>query len=324
MIAFVTGATSFFGEALVRQLLAEGHRVRALIPPEDDAGHLSDLKFERVPGEFSSIDALRVGAAGAHVIFHSGAAPRSWYHDKDTWRRVNMIGTKTLVTIAHRAKVERIVMVGGMEVAMRLPTPYGRTRFQAMEAAFQSNFEGFHKEMEILAVHPGVLVGPRDRRPSEFGRLLIDILEGRSGWLPRGGLPLVDVEDAARNAVLTARRGCPGAEYNLVGEYFPLDQILGALSAVTGRLVSARLLPKPLAHVAGALEAIGARFARKEPRLSRGLVGILTRQARAVPGGDQDRRVLDLGPYRPVEESLARAIAWWIENGKLSRERVYY
>ena len=51
MKCFVTGASGFIGANLVHELVARGHRVKALLRPESDERGLPGAKFERVSGD---------------------------------------------------------------------------------------------------------------------------------------------------------------------------------------------------------------------------------------------------------------------------------
>ena len=53
MKCFVTGASGFIGSNLIRELLARGHRVKALLRPGSDGRSLAGLEFESVTGDVS-------------------------------------------------------------------------------------------------------------------------------------------------------------------------------------------------------------------------------------------------------------------------------
>ena len=58
MKCFITGASGFIGANLVHELVARGHRVRALLRPGCDERGLSGAKFERVEGDIGDRAAL--------------------------------------------------------------------------------------------------------------------------------------------------------------------------------------------------------------------------------------------------------------------------
>ena len=59
MNCFVTGATGFVGSNLVRELLAHGHRVKALARPDSDRRALAGLNVEWVAGGVGDRELLR-------------------------------------------------------------------------------------------------------------------------------------------------------------------------------------------------------------------------------------------------------------------------
>src|SRR6266478_2307198 len=53
MNCFVTGASGFIGANMVHELVARGHRVKALLRPGADLRGLAGADFERVEGDVS-------------------------------------------------------------------------------------------------------------------------------------------------------------------------------------------------------------------------------------------------------------------------------
>ena len=325
MIVFLTGTNSFIGEALLRELTGRGDKVRALVEPGEDLSHLSDVKFEKVEGTLSAFEALRLGMGGAHVIIHAAPAAKTWYTDYESARVANVIGTKNVVSTARKMNVRRVVVVGGIGASVRLDSHWARSVGAGLSAAFKSNWDGVVADMEVLAVHPGVMIGPRDRTPSAFGKLLIHALRGEGGWLPSGGIPYVDVRDVARNVIHAVDHGVPGAEYNLIAEYLDLDTVFSISAVLRGeKPVKPLRLPGPIARLLACEEEIGARGWKTSPRVSREMAQLITKGYRNLPDGVAERRTLRLKPYRAAEQSFADAFAWWAEAGMLPRESATY
>jgi len=79
-LAFVTGATGLLGNNLVREVLAQGFRVRALARSPDKAERqFAGLPVEIVTGDMLAVDAFAPALAGVDVVFHTAAYFRDSY-----------------------------------------------------------------------------------------------------------------------------------------------------------------------------------------------------------------------------------------------------
>ncbi len=103
----VTGATGFVGRHLVTRLMAEGYRVRCLIP----AGQSDQLPWENLPeiieGNVFDEEVLFRAVSGVHVIFHLANA--QWWGRPRDLERIELVGTRNLVAAARAARVGRII-----------------------------------------------------------------------------------------------------------------------------------------------------------------------------------------------------------------------
>lgn len=103
----VTGATGFVGRHLVERLMAQNYPVRILLPE----GKVDHLPWEREPeivvGSIVDEEALFRAATGAHIIFHLENA--QWWGSSRDLERIELAGTRSLITAARAARVGRII-----------------------------------------------------------------------------------------------------------------------------------------------------------------------------------------------------------------------
>ncbi len=78
MNAMVTGATGFIGSHLVRQLVREKHKVRALVLPGEDIAALEAQGVSVWRGDLSKRESLRGSCDGMDVVFHLAGRVTDW------------------------------------------------------------------------------------------------------------------------------------------------------------------------------------------------------------------------------------------------------
>jgi dihydroflavonol-4-reductase len=118
--------------------------------------------------------------------------------------------------------------------------PYYRTKLFAEKVALERNVNG---AFEVVVVNPSLLLGPGDRRASstlDVRRFLAGLLPA----LPRGGISLVDVRDAALGLIAAAERGRAGERYLLSGANMSCVLFFERLGRLSGRRVPVLRLPK--------------------------------------------------------------------------------
>jgi dihydroflavonol-4-reductase len=248
--ALVTGAAGFIGSHVVAALLASGAEVRGFdrrTPAELPAG------AEFVPGELLDRDALRQALAGCDAVFHLAALYSYSRRDADAMEQINVEGTRALIEeagtrrIVHTASCATCGPVAGRAAteldapaAWELRVPYKRTKIAGERLALDAAARGAN----IVVVNPTTPVGPGDRRPTPTGKMVADVAAGRArGYLARGALNIVAVEDVARGHLLAFEYGRAGQRYLLGGENLSMREVFGAICGAVGRRAPSLALP---------------------------------------------------------------------------------
>ncbi len=325
MRAAVTGASGHLGAALVRKLLEEGVRVRAVV--RDDTRALAGLDVETVRGDLADAEGLARAFEGSEVVFHF-AGRISIDGDPDgSVARTNVLGTRNVVGASVAARVSRIVHVSSIHaLADRAP---GGTVDESAPPAVGERFPAYDRskaagEKEILAgisrglpgviLNPAASIGPYDFKPSRMGRVLLDLARGRTPALVEGGFAWVDTRDVAAAALAAARNGVPGERYVLAGAWRSVRDVAAIVASRTGRRPPRIVVPLRLAALAVPFARVAARALGREPLFTRESLRALA-EHRTVSHA-KATAVLGFAP-RPLEETIADTLDWFRERRML-------
>lgn len=331
MKCFVTGASGFIGSNLVHELLARGHRVKALLREHGDQRGLAGADVERVSGDVGNRDALESALRGCDWCFHVAASYHLWLRDYRPMYAANVEGTRNVLEAAGRAGCSRIVYTStvgciGLPTEIRgqvsptdetAPTSeaqmrnhYKRSKWQAEQVALELAREG----LPVVIVNPSAPVGPRDVKPTPTGQVIVDFLNRAMPAYLDTGLNYVHVRDVAVGHILAAEKGRIGERYILghAEGNWTMQQAFAVLEEVTGIRAPRMRIPfwvaLAAAHVNEAISAVTG----KPPKAP--LAGV--RMARYKMFFNPARAVRELGlPQTPPKQALADAVEWFRANG---------
>lgn len=105
----VTGGTGFIGRHLVPQLIREGRNVRCLLTERQARKIPWEQPVEMVIGNMLNEETLFRAVTGAHTIIHLANA--QWWGRARDLERVELIGTRNIITAARAARVGRVITV---------------------------------------------------------------------------------------------------------------------------------------------------------------------------------------------------------------------
>ena len=331
MKCFVTGASGFVGANLVRELLARGHSVKALLRPGADSRGLADLNFERVDGDLADRKALSAGLSGCDWCFHVAASYHLWLRDYTGMYAANVEGTRSVIEMATRAECSRIVytstvgcialpkLIGGNIVPTDEDAPvseaqmsnhYKRSKWQGEQVARELAAKG----APIVIVNPSAPVGPYDVKPTPTGQIIVDFLNRAMPAYLDTGLNWVHVRDVAAGHVLAAEKGRVGERYilgNAEGNW-TLKETFQALEQITGVPAPKFQIPYSIALGAAYVNEAFAKLTGKPPKAP--LAGV--RMARYKMFFNPAKAIRELGlPQTPPRTALSAAVEWFRANG---------
>lgn len=331
MHCFLTGASGFIGSNLAHELLARGHRVKALVRPGSNPVGLSGVAVERVEGDVSRRPALEEAMRGCDWCFHVAASYHLWLKDYQPMYAANVGGTRNVLEAARAAGCRRIVYTStvgciGLPIADNgrlVPTDesctvteaemtnhYKRSKWQAEQVALELARGG----APIVIVNPSAPVGPRDVKPTPTGKVIVDFLNRAMPAYLDTGLNWVHVRDVAIGHILAAEKGRVGERYilgNAEGNW-TMKEAFAVLEEITGVPAPKLRIPYFVALLAARVDESLSFFTGKEPKAP--LAGV--RMAKYKMFFNPAKAIRELGlPQTPPRVALSDAVQWFRENG---------
>jgi dihydroflavonol-4-reductase len=307
--------------------LGKGHDVRVLARPNSDRRNLAGLSVEVAEGFLEDAPSLARAVVGCRYLFHVAADYRLWVPDPTPMFRANVEGTRVLMKAALDAGVERVVYTSSVATLGLVPEgladeatpsnvedmvgPYKRSKFQAEEVVrdLVSN-----RGLAAVIVNPSTPVGPRDRKPTPTGRLILEAARGRMPGYVETGLNIVHVDDVAAGHLAAAELGRVGERYILGGENLSLATILDEVARAAGRRAPRIRVPYTVAYPVAIAAEFVARLNGREPFVT--LDGVRMSRKKMYFASAKATHTLGYRP-RPAGNAIVDAVHWFKANGYL-------
>jgi nucleoside-diphosphate-sugar epimerase len=313
----VTGGTGFIGSAVVRRLVADGHKVRVV---DNDlrgkASRLHDLdgQFELVQCDVRDLDAMTEAARGADMLLHLAAlnGTENFYNRPDLVLDVGVRGMYAALDAAKAAGVGEFVLASSSEayqtapviptpedVPLMIPDPWNpRFSYGGSKLISEIMLANYHRDFfqRAISFRPHNVYGPD------------------MGWehvIPQFALRIHDAARAQPDGVLPIRIQGDGSQTRA---FIYIDDFVDGLM-----LVMFKGEHRNTYHIGTMNEATMAELVR--------LVGAslgreIAIEAGPLPEGSTERRCPDIGklaalgfaPRVTLEEGVSQAARWYAEN----------
>ncbi|MCI3933663.1 SDR family NAD(P)-dependent oxidoreductase [Streptomyces sp. AN091965] len=320
-LAVVTGAEGFIGSHLTEELVASGHRVRALVQYNSFSsyGWLETLppdvlaEVEVVLGDVRDPGSTRALVTGAEIVYHLAALiaiPYS-YRAPHSYVDTNVTGTLNVLEAVRHAEVPRLVHTSTSETygtALTVPitedhpintqSPYAASKAggDRLADSYCASFA-----TPVVTLRPFNTYGPRQSMRAVIPTVIGQVAAGERTVTLGDLRPTRDftfVKDTARAflAVGTA----------------PADAVLGrTFNAGTGGEISVGDLVRLIGKVMDTALDVRADEQRVRPAASEVL--------RLVADATRLREATGWSPEHGLEEGLARTVEFFLDPANLAR-----
>ena len=322
----VIGANGFLGSHVTRQLVADGHDVRAMVRPNAVTVGIDDLPVTRFSGDIWDHDTLREAMRGVDDVYYCVVDTRGWLRDPAPLFRTNVEGTRNVLEVAsqkdiaanlrkfvftssyvtvgrrrgHRANEEDIIIDRGL-------TPYVRSRVQAENIVMEYAKE---RGLPAVAMCVSTTYGGGDWGRTPHGAIIAGAAFGKLPFVMRGiELEAVGVEDAARAMTLAADRGRVGERYLISEKMISNTAVVRIAADAAGVPAPTKSIPLPMSYALATVGSIKAKLRGTDEQLSLGSLRLMRAEAPVDHG--KAIRELNWEP-RPVEESIREAARFWV------------
>ena len=323
----VTGATGHIGNVLIRKLLDQGEKVRALTWGGKDTMPIKDLDVEQVEGDVLDPVSLEPAMRGVKTVYHlagiisimPGRNPLVW--------KVNVEGTQNVLEAARRAGVRRLVYTSSIHAIARAPhgvamdeslgfdqnNPYGEYDRSKAAASLEVQ-KAATAGLDAVIVCPTGVIGPYDFRGSEMGEVIRSASEARTMFYVEGAYDFVDVRDVVDGLIAANENGRRGESYILSGNKISVRYLLETVREVTGKAFASFKMPFSLAEFAAKFTPYYYRYSKAKPRFTPYSLEVLQSNSNI----SHAKAARELGyQSRPAIETIADTVRWFFENHKV-------
>ncbi len=318
----VIGANGFLGSHVTRQLVVDGHEVRAMVRPNAITIGIDDLPVTRFTGDIWDSYTLRDAMRDVDDVYYCVVDTRGWLRDPAPLFHTNVDGTRNVLEVAKNANLRKFVFTSSYVTVGRRRghraseddvivdrglTPYVRSRVQAENIVLQ-----YAKEhgLPAVAMCVSTTYGGGDWGRTPHGAIIAGAAFGKLPFVMSGiELEAVGVDDAARALILAADRGRVGERYLISEKMISNADVARIAADAAGVPAPTKSIPLPVSYALATAGSFKAKLRGTDERLSLGSLRLM----RAEAPVDHSKAIRELGwEPRPVEESIREAARFWV------------
>lgn len=315
MRIFLTGATGFLGNNLLRLLLEDEHEVTVSVRHSSDLRPLDGLVMEKCEVDLADPTSISQAIYGNDLVIHAAAMIQLGWTKLEQSRRINVGGTQAIAEATRRQGV-RMVYVSTVDALASGTADRPATELDFEPAKPSCSYVVSKREAETafltevengldgVIVNPGFMVGPWDWKPSS-GQMMLAIAKQFVPFAPGGGCSIADVRDVAAGIVAAYDYGKAGERYILGGHNLTYLDLWTRMAKVVGTRAPKAKLPGLVGKVAGMFGDVAGKMFPNEPQVNSAAV----QMGSLLHWYSSDKAAKELG-YRFGDVDVALEDAW--------------
>ncbi len=204
----VTGSTGHVGNVLVKELVNQGERVRAMALPGEDVSMIDLPGVEILRGDIRDRDFVIAACKEIDIVYHLAALISIMPTMKKQVRGVNIGGTENVIHACRVQRVEKLIYTSSIHAFTELEPGslidenvpfnpartsgvYGKSKAEAVLSVLTAAREG----LNAVVLCPTGIIGPFDYKLSEMGNMIRLFASGKLRVGIEGSFDFVDVRD---------------------------------------------------------------------------------------------------------------------------------
>jgi dihydroflavonol-4-reductase len=321
-LVLVTGGTGFVGSYLLRLLVREGWRVRALRRPGSPLDLVQDVaaQVDWAEADLCDVVALEDAFEGVTHVCHCAAMVSFHPRDRRRMMQVNVEGTANVVNLALDFGAKKLVHVSSIAAIGRSPerpdldeqskwvnskanSQYAISKYLSEQEAWRGHFEG----LPTAIVNPAIVLGSGfwDTGSARFFQQLD---AGLPFW-PTGRSGFVDVRDVAQFMLLLLESEVAGERFILNAQNMAYRDFFHLIASELGRKPPSIRVAPWLSEVAWRVEWLKEKLLGLAPVVTKESARSSVSQFRYA---NQKSLTMPGFAYRPLADTVRETAAQYL------------
>jgi len=323
---FITGGTGFLGAYIIKELIGEGYKVRAIrrtnkIPFFIPVSFLD--KIDWIQGDILDINSLEEGMDGVDAVIHAAAKVSFLPKERKEMYKINIEGTANVVNMAMEKRIGRLIHVSSVAALGRsgnndnvnegkqweeskFHTHYAVSKYRGEMEVWRAIAEG----LNAVIINPSTVLGFGDWNNTSCA--IFKSMYNEFPWYTNGVNGFVDVTDIAKLVTLLLESDIAAERFLISGENWSFRKLFDNIADGFSKKRPSREANAFLGGIAWRLEKIKSFFKGSEPVLTKESAKIA--QSKTYFDNHKIREYFPDFRFTPLEQSIQQSCKAYLQH----------